>query len=272
MDERRFYEVLAEAEKASPAEADNGAGGIGTLSEKTLHAVLKRCYAPDPSCCEVGIGRFVADVFDGERITEIQTRSFGRLAEKLAYFLPLYPVTVVYPLAHLRNLIWIDPQTGEASAPHRGRKTETPLSALHELWQILQYLGHPGLTVELVLLDLDEYRFLDGWSKNRKSGSTRAERVPRRVADVIVLRKPEDYAALLPPEPVLPEIFTAKDLRKAGGLCSRGAYSAVHVLEYLGVIGETDPVGRAHAYRRSNGENPAYSAAIPSATSPVKRS
>ena len=64
--------------------------GIGTLSEKTVHAVLKNYYAPDEDMHEIPIENFVADIFDGEAVIEIQTRSFQNMRRKLAAFLPLY--------------------------------------------------------------------------------------------------------------------------------------------------------------------------------------
>lgn len=71
--------------------------GIGTLSEKTVHAVLKHYYAPDESQHEIPVEGCVADIFNGKEIIEIQTRSFDRMRPKLERFLPLYPVTIVYP-------------------------------------------------------------------------------------------------------------------------------------------------------------------------------
>ena len=53
--------------------------GIGTLSEKTVHAVLKNYYAPDEDMHEIPIENFVADIFDGEAVIEIQTRSFQNM-------------------------------------------------------------------------------------------------------------------------------------------------------------------------------------------------
>ena len=50
--------------------------GIGTLSEKTVHAVLKNYYAPDEDMHEIPIEGSVADIYTGTEIVEIQTRSF----------------------------------------------------------------------------------------------------------------------------------------------------------------------------------------------------
>lgn len=236
---RRFFEALR-------LPADEG-DGVGTLSEKRLHAALKRYYAKDASCLEVPIGRFVADVFDGERITEIQTRHFAYLRPKLQFFLELYPTTVVYPMPRTRYLIWTDPETGEATKPHKSPVRGKPLDALHELYQIQNLLGVETLTVELLLFDLDEYRLLDGYGKFRKKGSTCMERIPRGAPELIRLQTPEDYRALLPEN--LPARFTVAQFRKLTGLKSRPAYSAVHVFETLGIFEQDGKQGRAAVYR-----------------------
>ena len=63
--------------------------GIGTLSEKTVHAVLKNYYAPDTDMHEIPIENFVADIFTGTEIIEIQTRSFQVMRRKLDAFLKI---------------------------------------------------------------------------------------------------------------------------------------------------------------------------------------
>ncbi len=74
----------------------NDPHGFGTLQEKTVHAVMKLYYEPDEDYHEVPIEGYIADIYTGERIIEIQNGNFNRLRPKLAAFLPLYPVTVVY--------------------------------------------------------------------------------------------------------------------------------------------------------------------------------
>ena len=89
--------------------------GIGTLSEKTVHAVMKNYYAPDTDMHEIPIENFVADIYTGQEIIEIQTRQFNRMRGKLQAFLPLYPVTIIYPIPYEKWLIWIDEDSGELS-------------------------------------------------------------------------------------------------------------------------------------------------------------
>ena len=88
---------------------------IGTLGERTLHSELKKMLAPDESTHEIRVGRYVADIFDGTRIIEIQTRAFNKLRGKLSYFIneKNLPVTVVFPVAYTKYLNWVDPLSAE---------------------------------------------------------------------------------------------------------------------------------------------------------------
>ena len=51
----------------------NDPHGFGTLKEKTVHAVMKLYYEPDEDYHEVPIEGYIADIYTGERIIEIQT-------------------------------------------------------------------------------------------------------------------------------------------------------------------------------------------------------
>ena len=58
--------------------------GIGTLGERSLHAVLKYWIEPDERRHEVKLPcGLVADIYDGERVVEIQTGSLYQLRGKL---------------------------------------------------------------------------------------------------------------------------------------------------------------------------------------------
>ena len=47
--------------------------GIGSLAEKSQHAILKNYYCPNPAEQEINLGPFVADIANREGVTEIQT-------------------------------------------------------------------------------------------------------------------------------------------------------------------------------------------------------
>ena len=95
-------------------------GSIGILAEKTLHATLKLWLDADPAHHEQTLPcGCVADIFDGQRVTEIQTANFSGFRTKLGRLLEHHPVTVVHPLVRRKWLRWVDPATGEAAEPRR---------------------------------------------------------------------------------------------------------------------------------------------------------
>ena len=152
--------------------------GIGTLGEKTLHAVLKYCYEPREENHEIKIGGYVADIVGENGIIEIQTRNFDKLRKKLSAFLEVCDVTIVYPVAAIKWLIWIDPQTGSVSSRRKSPRKGKSQDICNELYKIRTFLAHPRLHLKIVLLELEEYRYQNGWGNNGKRGSVRCDRIP----------------------------------------------------------------------------------------------
>ena len=180
--------------------------GIGTLSEKTVHAVLKNYYAPDTDMHEIPIENFVADIFTGTEIIEIQTRSFQVMRRKLDAFLKIYPVTIVYPIPHVKWLSWIDEESGEMSPKRKSPKKGNPYVAFKELYKIRPFLKNENLRFRFALIDMEEYRLLNGWSRDKKKGSERYDRIPVQFVEEVCIERREDYMQFIPFD--LPEPFT----------------------------------------------------------------
>lgn len=230
-----------ELREKSPAE-----GGIGTLNERSLHAFLKERCGPASAPREVRVGRYIADIADGDRIIEIQTRGFSHLRRKLEYFLEGHDVTVVYPVAQKKRLIWVDPGTGEALPARLSPKKGLACEIFYELIHIKSLLLEPRLSFKIVLLELDEYRLLDGWGGGGKRGSTRADRVPLSVFGEIDLKCPGDYKKLLPHD--LGTEFTVAEFMRCARASRTLAQRAVNVLCAVGALKRAGKSGRAFLY------------------------
>ena len=224
-------------------------GGIGILKEKTLHATLKLWLDEETAHHEVPLPEgCVADIYDGERVTEIQTGNFSGFRPKLQKLLAQYPVTVVYPLVRRKWVRWIDPETGETGRANRSPRTGSWSDAGGELIYILPCLGHPNLTVRLVLIDAEEQRVADGWGNGGKRGSHRAVLLPLSVEDTLDLRCSADYAALIPTG--LPAAFTAAQFGKAAKMQGRNLNGTLKVLLDRGVLKREKKEGNAWVYER----------------------
>ena len=221
--------------------------GIGTLSEKTLHAVLKNAYAPDEDMHEIPIENFVADIYTGTEIVEIQTRQFNKMRRKLEAFLPLYPVTIVYPIAYRKWLVWIDEETGELSNKRKSPVTGNVYTAFIELYKIKNFLTDENLKFRFALIDMEEYRLLNGWSRDKKKGSSRYDRIPVELVEEVDIDRVEDYLRFVPYE--LEDGFTVKDFAKAAKIPVRLAQTVVHILRYVGVLEQIGKQGNSYCYR-----------------------
>ena len=116
----------------------------------------------------------------------------------------------------------------------RSPKTGTPFAAFVELYKIRQLLPHPNLRIQIIPVDVEEHRSLTGWSRDRKRGSTRLERLPVAFGDAIWLATPTDYAALLPS--ALTDPFTTADLATEARLSRKAVQCSVNVMWHLGAI------------------------------------
>jgi hypothetical protein len=227
-----------------------GLNGIGTLGEKTVHSVLKYYISPNHLNHEIRVGGFVADICTGTEIIEIQTRQFDKLRRKLQTFLSFAPVTVVYPIPNTKWIRWVNPQTGEISPRRKSPKPGSPYSIFPELYKIKEYLVHPNLKLKIVMMDLEEYRFLDGWSQDKKKGSTRSDRIPTELMKELEISSNATGYQVLIPEALEYE-FTAKEFKKASRLSLQVSRTALHVLNYVGAVERIGKKGNTFIYRRA---------------------
>lgn len=223
---------------------------IGVLGEKTVHAVLKNYMEPDELYHEIRIEGFYADIAREDEIIEIQTRNFNALRRKLGVFLNRGFVTVVYPIPYIKWLSWIDETSGEISPKRKSPKKGSPYLAFYELYKIKEFLTHPNLRIHIIEMNIEETRLLNGWSRDKKKGSTRFDRIPLEIVEEVILDDKRDYLKMVPKS--LKESFTSKDYQTVTKLTRSGAQTALHILNYVGAIKRVSKIGNAYLYEREN--------------------
>lgn len=220
--------------------------GIGTYSEKTLHRILKLYFEENEDFHEVKFLGSIADIKNEERIYEIQTRAFGRLVPKLEKFLKQTPVTVVYPLPYEKYIRWIDKETGEISERKKSPKKSGVFDAFYELYNIREFLNNENLTVKLVFLNVDEFRYRGGKVIGRERKSVRAERIPISIEKIVDLSKKDDYKIFIPENLKTP--FTASSFNQTIGKRFKYGYSGIQILKSVGIVTEGEKIGRKTVY------------------------
>lgn len=218
---------------------------IGSLNEHTLHLALKKYIEPDPAFHEVEYGAFVADVKRGSCICEIETTSFTRMKKKLDFFLNENEVTVVYPIAVKRWVVFVDPKTGETSERRRSPVKGRPCDVCEELFKIREYIGHPNFALKLVFIEELNYKRRKG-----KRSSVREDRIPLSFVSEMNIVDNEDYAMLV--DGIPDGDFTAKEFDKLNKLGSMRAWSVLQILICAEVIEKVGKKGNAYIYRKLN--------------------
>lgn len=226
--------------------------GIGTKGERTVHAVLKNYFEPYQDSQEQKIGGYVADIVGEDGIIEIQTSQFSHLKEKLAAFLSVSRVTVVYPVYAKKKIVAIDGESGEIKSRRTSSLKETPYGIFRELFPIAQFLTHENLSFVIVVLECEEYRIPPesiGKKKNRRGRLSVYDRIPTALVDEIHISCPEDWEILVPC--LFDEDYTTADLAERADIPRETAAMTLSALNRGGVVTRTGKKGNAFTYRFS---------------------
>ena len=221
---------------------------IGELNERSLHRALKERYAVAGSETEQVIDGFVTDVVADGRIVEIQTGSFGPLKNKLTRLLDTYAVRLVHPIARDRYLVRVPDNPALPPTRRRSPKHGSVFDVFPALVSIPALLGHPNLTLEVVMTVEEEVR-----APSERRGRWRRDftRVDRRLVDVVethTIASMADLFALV--DARLPETFTTTDIAAAVQSTRSLAQQAAYCFREGGVIEICGKDGNALVYRR----------------------
>lgn len=238
MDKNRFNECI---NKYSNIETKYN---IGTYMEKTLHKVIKNYYCEDKKYQEVKVGKVISDICIDNNIIEVQTRNLNKLVPKLKEYGDNYNVNIIYPIPHIKYLAWIDNDTGEITEKRKSPKVGKIYDCFYELYKIKWFLNKSNIKVTLLLIDCLEYRNLNGWSKDKKRGSSREDRVPLELIDEVEIN---DFHIFIPE--TLNDVFTSTDYAKAIKTPIRYARIGLNILTYIDVIEIVGKVGRNNLYK-----------------------
>ena len=109
------------------------------------------------------------------------------------------------------------------------------------------FLKDPNIRFKFVLVNMEEYRLLNGWSRDKKKGSKRYDRIPTDLIEEVEIRQPEDYLQFVPYE--LEEPFHSKDFAKAAHIPLSLAQTVLNILFEMGTIERVGKQGNSYLYR-----------------------
>ncbi len=243
LDREKFALLCAEE-----SVGESGGNSIGVYKEKRLHRILKRLVCDSSEAYEVKVGNYVADVFDGEMITEIQTGSFYPLRDKLAYYLREtgYKITLIHPVIADKKIIRMDKESGEVMRIRRSPKRVGMGEIMREILYIGELAKNERLEIIILHISAEEYRYSEA-VRYRKSGRYDSELFPKEIVKEERFRGAESYRFLLENAP---ETFSAKEYGALSGLCGRALYGTLGLLCALGLLERKKGKSGAYEYIR----------------------
>jgi hypothetical protein len=218
--------------------------------ESSLHRQLKALYAPSREAQEVVCdGRRIDAVRDDELI-EIQHGSLAAIRDKIRQLLARHPVRVVKPIVAVKHLVKLDERHGQVVGRRRSPKRGNVLDVFDELVYFTSVYPHQRLTLEVVLVDVEEWRYPGrGRRRRRRQGQyVVQDQLLLEVRAARQFRTAADLARLLPPR--LPRKFHTGHLAERLGIPRRSAQRIVYCLRETGALAMVGKLGNAVLYQR----------------------
>ena len=222
--------------------------GIGTLSEKSVHAVLKMTCESYADSREVKLGGYVADIVGEHGVIEIQTKSFRSLREKLEAFLPLCPVTIVWPCTETLWIRYVDLKTGETFPDRKSPLHQKPVDIFYETYAIRDLLAHDNLHFKIARIESVELRSVQKYKAKKHYRQLKLDRIPVNLLGEVSIESPYDWLNLLPGCESLTDCFTVKQMIEATHVDEDNVRLALKSLTAMGIVEERGKIGRARGY------------------------
>ena len=216
--------------------------------ESTLHRQLKAHYAGEASACEVRVDGYRIDaVVDGQLI-EIQQASLSALRTKAARLLERHSVLVVKPLCARKVIVRKERRSDRVISRRLSPSRESVWDLFLDLVHFVDVFPHPRLTLEVVLVDIEEHR-----AELRRKLWRQKERVIDRTLTVVqsqhTFHSAADLLALLPSD--LPEEFTTAELASALSLPRWWAQKVAYCMRRTGALATSHRGRRGWVYGRA---------------------
>jgi hypothetical protein len=196
---------------------------------------------------EVKTDGYVCDCMDDSGgIVEIQTGSFAPLRGKLSKLSGKARIKIVYPVIEEKYIALYD----GCGIPVRRRKSPKK-GCKWDIFNALVYAPElpliPGISIEIVVVDVLEKRRADGKGSWRRGGVSIVDRLLQNYKYAIPLQGPQDYMQFLPF--MSNETFTAAALAARAGIRTNLARKTAYVLERLNLVEQTGKSGRSKLFR-----------------------
>jgi hypothetical protein len=217
--------------------------------ETSLHRELKRLYAGPAARTEVVLDNYRIDAVSRGRLIEIQHGSLAAIRDKIRKLVENHRVLVVKPIVRQKLLVKQADADGPALSRRLSPKRGTLLDIFEELVYFTRVFPHPRLSLEVVLVDVEEWRYPGHGRRRRwrKNDHVVGDQLLVNVGEGVRLRKPADLIRLMPPG--LPAEFHSGLLSDHCGIRRHVAQRIAYCLREMQAIERVGKQGNTLLYR-----------------------
>ncbi len=217
--------------------------------ETSLHRELKSFYADEEAQFEVPLGRYRIDVVTGDRLIEVQHGSLSAIRDKIRTLVRDHEVTVVKPIVVRKRLVKLVKKGGRVKGRRLSPKRGVLLDIFDELVHFTRAFPHPRLTLDVVLVDIEELRY-PGHGRRRRWRKDDFQVEDQRLLEVHethTFRTARDLLDLVPD--TLPDPFHTGHLAEALDVHRWIAQRVAYCFRNMGAAEQVGKQGNAHLYR-----------------------
>lgn len=219
--------------------------------ETSLHRQLKEMYAGKGALVEQRLGPFRIDAVRGKQLIEIQHGSLAAIQGKIARLLETHRVLVVKPIVVRKTLVKLAARGGAVVSRRLSPKVGKELDLFHELVYFTRVFPHPNLTLEMPLVDIEEWRYPGHGRRRRwKWRASDFEVEDQRLAEIHATQRFRTAADLLRliPTAGLPQQFHTGDLATALGVQRWVGQRVAYCLHKTGAALDRGKAGNSRLY------------------------
>ncbi len=228
--------------------------------ETSLHRELKQRYAGNQARTEVVLGQYRIDAVLRSTLIEIQHGSLAAIRDKIRRLVAEHQVLVVKPIVARKVLIKQNVPEGPVVSRRLSPKRGQLLDIFDELVYFTRVFPHPNLTLEIVLVEVEEWRYPGHGRRRRwrRNDHVVADQKLLGVGASMQLRKSADLIQLLPAQ--LPAQFHTGHLATELGIRRPVAQRIAYCLREMEAIRHVGKQGNSLLYeirkrrRRRKGE------------------
>lgn len=216
--------------------------------ETSLHRELKLRYADEAAQVEVKLGRYRIDAIVAGELVEIQHGSLAAIRDKIRHLLDEHRVKVVKPIVANKLLVKRTRKNGKVKTRRFSPKRGTLLDIFDELIYFTRVYPHERLTLELVLVDVEEWRY-PGHGRRRRYRDNDFQVEDQKLSAVLGIHRLQtaaDLGELI--DCALPSPFDTGDLAKALGVRRHIAQRIAYCFRHMGTTREVGKRRNARLY------------------------